>query len=63
MDPATFLQWQGLIINAVSLGVRSWSAIHALLQDASADDAAIAALRPKWDALVNDIARAARKNP
>ena len=59
MDPATILLWEGLITQAVGLGVKSWSAIHGLLQDAGADDAAIAVLQPKWDALVADVARAA----
>lgn len=56
------LQWQSLITLAASLGVQSWTAIHGLLQDAGADDATIAALSPKWDALVDDIKRAAGGN-
>lgn len=53
------LQWEGLITTAATLGVKSWTAIHGLLQDAGADDATIAALQPKWDVLVADVARAA----
>jgi hypothetical protein len=59
VNPATLLLWEGLIGQAASLGVKSWTAIHGLLQDAGADDAAIAALQPKWDVLVADVARAA----
>ena len=57
------LQWEALISMAAQLGVRSWAAIHALLTDAGADDATIAALLPKWDALVSDVRRAAGVPP
>lgn len=59
MDANELLAWEGLIAGAVQLGVRSWSAIRGLLADAGADDATIAALEGKWDALVADVRRAA----
>lgn len=48
-----------LIETAIQLGVKSWSVIHALLADAGQDDATIALHKPKWDALVDDVRRAA----
>lgn len=48
-----------LITAAAEFGVRSWSVIKAMLADAGHDDDAIEALRPKWDALVDDVRRAA----
>ena len=63
MDVNTFLQWQALITQAVGLGVKSWEAIHLLLQDAGHDDATIATLKPKWDLLVDDVRRAAGNSP
>lgn len=57
------LQWEGVAEELVGLGVKSFSVIKAAMQDAGADDAAIAALQPKWDALVSDVARAAGDNP
>lgn len=51
--------WQGIITQAAAAGVRSWGVIKALLADAGVDDATVAALAPKWDALVDDIKRAA----
>lgn len=59
MDLTTLTQWEAWIMQAVSLGVKSWSIIHAALQDAGVDDATIAALQPKWDALYADVQRAA----
>lgn len=59
MDPIAIMQWESFIAFGVSLGVKSWGVIKNLLNDAGADDALIAALQPKWDALVADIARAA----
>lgn len=53
------VQWEGLIVQAAGLGVKSWVVIHAMLQDAGADDATIEALQPKWHALRADVARAA----
>lgn len=53
------LLWQGFALQAFALGVRSFQSIKALMQDAGADDAMIAALEPKWDALVDDVKRAA----
>lgn len=61
--PKDLLQWEALIAQAVSLGVKSWATIHALMQDARADDATIAALQPKWDALATDVRRAAGLPP
>lgn len=61
--PQNFLQWQAFISQAISLGVKSWAVIHAAMQDAGADDATIAALMPKWDALVSDVRRAAGLPP
>lgn len=55
----TLMQWEAVIAQASLLGVKSWRVIKALLDDAGADDALIAALEPKWDALIADIARAA----
>ena len=57
------LQWEALISMAAQLGVKSWSVIHSALTDAGADDATIAALLPKWDALVTDVRRAAGLPP
>jgi hypothetical protein len=61
MDPASLVLWEGLIGQAVSLGVKSFSTVHAMLVDAGvpADDAAIEILRGKWDVLYADVARAA----
>lgn len=57
MDQA--LLWEGFALQAFALGVRSFQTIRAVMQDAGMDDAIIAALEPKWDALVNDVRRAA----
>lgn len=59
MNVNTALLWEGFITQAAALGIKSWQTIHSALQDAGADDALIAALQPKWDALVADVARAA----
>lgn len=59
MDPTMILQWGALIQMAVSLGVKSWQAIHDMASSAGLDDAQIQALKPKWDALYDDVARAA----
>lgn len=50
-----------MIADAVGLGVKSFSSIHAMMTDAgvAADDAAIEVLRGKFDALVTDVTRAA----
>lgn len=53
------IRWEAFILQAASLGVKSWVVIHAALQDSGADDAIIAALQPKWIALNADIRRAA----
>lgn len=65
MDPQEVLSvvtaWEPLIALAVNLGVKSFEAIRALLHDADADDdAVLAALAPKWDALYSDVERASR---
>jgi hypothetical protein len=61
LTPEAILAWENLITTAVGLGVKSWSAIHAMILDSgvAADDAAIEVLRVKHDALRADIARAA----
>lgn len=59
MDPAMILQWEGVIGQLVGLGVKSFSVIKAAMADSGADDATIAAFEPKWDALVDDVKRAA----
>lgn len=53
------MQWGALIQMAASLGVKTWGAIKALGHDAGLDDATLEALKPKWDALVDDVRRAA----
>ncbi len=62
MDPATLLLWEGLAEQAFQLGVRSFDAIKGLMSDAGVadDDAAIAALQTKWDALYADVERASQ---
>ncbi len=55
--------WEILIPMLINVGVRSWTVIHAAMQDSGLDDAQIALLKPKWDALVNDVARAAGVPP
>lgn len=52
-------RWEAFAVQAVGLGVKSFTVIKAAMADAGADDALIAALAPKWDALVADVARAA----
>lgn len=59
MDPATLFAWEQAAVSLTNLGVRSFHVIRAAMQDAGADDAAIATLESKWDALVADVARAA----
>jgi hypothetical protein len=61
MGAEQVLAWEGLITNAVGLGVKSWSVIHAAMIDAgvAADDAAISDLQAKFDALWTDVNRAA----
>lgn len=59
MNLNAIMMWQAFITQAVGLGVKSWSVIRAAMQDAGADDATINALSPKWDALHDDVARAA----
>jgi hypothetical protein len=64
MAPVTvdqILVWQGIVTQLVGMGVKSFTAVKAVMQDAGADDATIAALQPKWDALVDDVRRAAGK--
>ena len=56
------LVWQGIATQLFGMGVKSFSVIKAAMKDAGADDAAIAALQPKWDALVADVRRAAGKS-
>ncbi len=51
--------WEELIPVLINLGVKSWSVIHAAMQDAGLDDAQIALLKPQWDALYDDVRRAA----
>lgn len=53
------LVWQGIATQLVGMGVKTFAVIKAAMTDAGADDATIAALQPKWDALVNDVRRAA----
>lgn len=65
MNPSQLLAWADVVEALVSLGVRSFSVIRSAMIDAGveADDAAIVALRAKWDRLVADVARAAGANP
>lgn len=59
MTPQEFMQWAAIAQQAFAMGVRSWSAIKALLDDAGADDESIEVLRGKWDGLYADVQRAA----
>jgi hypothetical protein len=59
MNVDKILIWQAFITQAAALGVKSFGVIKALLQDAGADDATIAALTPKWNVLYDDVQRAA----
>ncbi len=59
MTAQELLQWGALIQTAFSLGVRTWATIKAMLEDAGADDESIEILRGKWDALYDDVKRAA----
>lgn len=60
MNHDTFVAWLPVIHALASLGVKSYGVIRAALQDAGADDATIAALQPRWDALFLDVQRASR---
>jgi hypothetical protein len=51
--------WLPVIMQLAALGVRSFNAIEAAMQDAGADEATITAMEAKWDALVADVRRAA----
>ena len=63
MNAQDIQRWEQWITQAAALGVQSWTVLQAALQDAGADDATIAALAPKWDALVDDVRRAAGEPP
>jgi hypothetical protein len=63
MTPTDFLQWQAAAMQLISLGVKSYGVIRRAMQDAGVDDATIAEFAPKWDALLNDVARAAGQLP
>jgi len=54
-----FMMWEGLITQLAPLGVKSFTAIKALMQDAGLDDVTIEALKPKWDDLYNRVKAAA----
>jgi hypothetical protein len=62
MDPMAIQGWITVIEALVPLGVKSWQVIHGLLADAGVahDQAVLTQLKPKWDALVSDIARASQ---
>jgi hypothetical protein len=49
------LMWEGIITQLAPLGVKSFQAIRALMQDAGLDDATIAQLSVKWDDLYNRV--------
>jgi hypothetical protein len=53
------LQWQSVAMQLVSLGVTGVRALQTALKDAGADDATIALMTDKWNALVADVGRAA----
>lgn len=59
MTPQQLMQWMSFIQLAASLGVKSWNIIRATMTNAGLDDAQIALLQPKWDALEDDVRRAA----
>lgn len=59
MDLDRLLMWQGQATQLFALGVRSFQIIRAAMQSAGEDEALIAALEPKWDALHADVQRAA----
>lgn len=50
---------EALIKYALDLGVRSWHTIAALFSSAGFDEQTISDLKPKWDALYDDVKRAA----
>ena len=62
IDLATVAEWEGAAELLVSLGVKSFHVIRAAMENAGEDDATIQALGPKWQALTDDIARAASNN-
>lgn len=63
IDVNDLLQWEAVIVQLARLGVTGWHAVQALLEDAGADEETIALLAPKWDALVDDVRRAAGQSP
>lgn len=59
MNTSTILLAEAFVLQAISLGVKSWNIIHAALEDAGLDDAQIVMLRTRWKALRDDVVRAA----
>ena len=55
---ANILMWEGVIAQLISMGVKSWSSIKALMVDAGLDDVTILALEPKWNELYDRVKEA-----
>ena len=59
LDPNQVVMWEGLISQAVSLGVKSFVGIRQMMKDSGADDALIDSLEIKYNYLYDDVKRSA----